>query len=251
VIRIEALSKRYRNTVALERLDLEIGAGELFGLLGPNGAGKTTTLQILAGLLAPTSGSAAICGFDLERQGDEARRRLGYVPDRPYVHDRLTGRELLGFVTELYGLDRAESRREAERWLQRFDMQDRADEVIASYSHGMTQRIVLAATLLPDPEVLILDEPMVGLDPRGARLLKDLLRERCGSGKTVLISTHTLDVAEETCDRIGILDRGRLVELGSIEELRSRSASSGRTLEAIFLEMTEDPPGAGDEAPGD
>jgi len=241
MIRIRALHKRYGDFTALRRLDLEIGAGELFGLLGPNGAGKTTTLQILAGLLAPDGGSAALCGFDVCTQRDQARRRAGYVPDRPYVYDRLTGRELLGFVAELYGMDRAAGRDATARWLERFDLSARADELIASYSHGMTQRVALAATLLPDPQVLIIDEPMVGLDPRGARLLKDLMRERCQDGKVVLMSTHSLEVAEQTCDRVGILHRGALVELGTLDQLRARSASQGQSLEAIFLEMTGDP----------
>ena len=249
MIHIRDLTKRYDATEALRGISIHVRRGELFGFLGPNGAGKTTTLQILAGLLRPTSGSATVAGFDVATHPLEVKRRIGYVPDRPYVYERLTGRELLRLFGDLYDLDRAAAERDAARWLHTFGLTEHAHELIEGYSHGMKQRIVLAATLLHDPELLIVDEPMVGLDPHGARLFKDLMRERCAQSRTVLMSTHTLQVAEETCDRVGILHRGRILAVGTVAELRARvhDAPSGNgasapdrpaSLEDIFLTLT-------------
>jgi len=240
MIRIRNLTKRYDRTEALKGINIDVEAGELFGFLGPNGAGKTTTLMILAGLLEPTSGSVEVAGFDVATQGLEVKRRLGYVPDRPYVYDKLTGRELLRLYGDLYGLERGRAERQGERWLDIFGLQDKADELVEGYSHGMKQRIILSATLLHDPGVLVVDEPMVGLDPQGARLLKDLMTQRCKSGKTVLMSTHTLQVAEETCDRVGIIHRGEIIAVGTTDELRRKMANDGASLEEIFLAMTGD-----------
>jgi ABC-2 type transport system ATP-binding protein len=243
MIRVDGLAKRYENAAgelwALGGIDLEVRPGELFGLLGPNGAGKTTTMLILAGLLAPTSGTAHVAGFDVATHPREAKRRTGYIPDRPYVYERLTGRELLRLYGDLYDLAPADIKAKTEHWLEVFGMQRAADELIESYSHGMKQRIVLAATLLVDPEVLIVDEPLVGLDPSGARLFKDLMKQRCGAGKTVLMSTHALEVAEATCDRVGILHRGKVVAVGTVAELRQKLAKDGASLEELFLAMIE------------
>lgn len=238
MIRIEKLVKRYDQMEALRGISIHVQPGELFGFLGPNGAGKTTTLQILAGLLRPTSGSVWVAGFNVATHALEVKRRLGYVPDRPYVYEKLTGRELLQLFGDLYGMDRARIRSEGERWLEIFGLTAHRDDLVEGYSHGMKQRITLAATLLHDPELLIVDEPMVGLDPQNARLLKDLMRERCQRGRTVLMSTHTLQVAEETCHRVGIIHRGEIVAVGTVEELRQKLAREGATLEDIFLHMT-------------
>jgi ABC-2 type transport system ATP-binding protein len=240
MIRLRELRKRYQNAAgdvwALGGIDLAVERGELFGLLGPNGAGKTTTMLILAGLIAPTSGSAEIAGFDVQRSPRDAKRRLGYVPDRPYVYEKLTGRELLQLYADLYELDAVG--RDIDRWLEIFGMTGKADELIEGYSHGMKQRIVLAATLLRDPEVLVVDEPLVGLDPSGARLFKDLMAERCAAGRTVLMSTHTLQIAEETCHRVCILDEGKVLAVGTVDELRARFGAAGQSLEELFLGLT-------------
>lgn len=237
-IKIRGLCKRYGDFEAVKGLDIQVRAGELFGFLGPNGAGKTTTLMTLAGLLEPTAGVVEVAGFNVATHPVEAKRRLGYVPDRPYVYEKLTGREVMQLFGDLYDVERARIDALSREWLARFDLNGKADELVESYSHGMRQRLVLAATLMHDPEVLIVDEPMVGLDPWGARLLKNLMRERCDSGRTVLMSTHTLQVAEETCDRIAIIDKGSVVAYGTVNELRGNLARDGASLEEIFLAMT-------------
>jgi ABC-2 type transport system ATP-binding protein len=237
-IRVRGLRKRYGDFEAVRGLEIEVATGELFGVLGPNGAGKTTTLMILAGLLEPTSGEVEVAGYRLATEPLEAKRRLGYVPDRPYIYEKLTGREVMRLFGDLYDLESERIDRLSREWLATFDLAAKADQLVESYSHGMKQRLVLAATLMHDPEVLVVDEPMVGLDPAGARLLKNLMRERCDRGRTVLMSTHTLQVAEETCDRIAIIDRGCIVAHGSIDDLRRQLARDGASLEEIFLAMT-------------
>jgi ABC-2 type transport system ATP-binding protein len=237
-IRIRGLRKRYGDFEAVRGIDFEVRAGELFGFLGPNGAGKTTTLMILAGLLRPTSGEVEVAGHSAASDPLEVKRLIGYVPDRPYVYEKLTGREVMRLFGDLYDVEPKRIDALGREWLARFDLTGKADELVESYSHGMKQRLVLAATLMHDPEVLIVDEPLVGLDPWGARLLKDLMRERCARGRTVLMSTHTLQVAEETCDRIAIINGGSIVARGTIDELRQELARDGASLEDIFLAMT-------------
>jgi len=238
MIEMRAVEKRYGAFQALHPLDLDVRDGEVFGFLGPNGAGKTTTIRMLAGVLVPTAGQIFIDGLDVTRDDVEARRRVGYIPDRPYLYEKLTAREFLAFVAGIYGLDPADARARGDALLAENDLLKRADELIEAYSHGMKQRLVLSAALLHEPRLLIVDEPMVGLDPHGARRIKDKLREIADSGRSVFLSTHSLDVAQEVCDRVGILFRGKLVALDSVDALLSNQASSD--LEAVFLQITQE-----------
>jgi ABC-2 type transport system ATP-binding protein len=210
----------------------------LFAFLGPNGAGKTTTIKMIVGLLRPSSGRVRLCGYDVVTEPREASRRLGYVPDEPYLYDKLSGREFLQFIIDMYGLDSRTGMDHLDREIENFHLSDFIDDLTESYSHGMKQRLVFAAALLHDPQVLVLDEPMVGLDPRSARLVKDLLKAKTQDGMTVFMSTHTLGIAEEIADRIGIVDRGRMRCLGTHDELRQSLAFSGTSLEELFLEVT-------------
>jgi ABC-2 type transport system ATP-binding protein len=237
VIEIEHLEKRYGPLVAVRDLSLRVEPGEIFAFLGPNGAGKTTTIRILMGLLSPTSGTVRLCGHDLLREPVAAKRRCGFVPDRPYLYEKLTAGEFLRFCADLRELPPARSEPRIAELLEQFDLADWADELIESFSHGMKQRLAFAAALLHDPDVLIVDEPMVGMDPRGARFLQQLLRARAEQGATVFLSTHSLEVAEALADRIGILQRGELIALGTLEDLRARAGRGGR-LEEIFLRLT-------------
>lgn len=232
------VSKFYGEKQAVCHLDLHIPGGEIFAFLGPNGAGKTTTIRMLVGLLRPTEGRVAVCGYDTTSPDRLAAQCLGYVPDQPFLYDKLTGREFLEFVGQLRGLSRAELQRRIDREAERFEMHDFLDDLTETYSHGMRQRVVFAAAVLHDPKVIVLDEPTVGLDPRSTKLVKDLLRERAASGTAVFMSTHTLSIAEEIADRIGIIHRGKLIFVGSVEELRSARTSDHASLEEIFLQLT-------------
>ena len=238
MIRIEGVEKRYGGFVALQPLDLHVRPGEVFGFLGPNGAGKTTTIRMLAGVLTPTAGRIIIDGVNLAEQPVEARRRVGYIPDRPYLYDKLTGREFLQFVGRIYGMDAPHAAARADALLGDHQLLDRADELIEAWSHGMKQRLVLSAALLHEPRALIVDEPMVGLDPHGARKIKALFRGLADRGNAVFLSTHSLDVAQEVCDRVGILYKGRLVALGTMAELLE--GDDGENLEEVFLRITEE-----------
>jgi len=237
VIELEQVRKEFGELVAVRDLSLTVQRGELFAFLGPNGAGKTTTVKLLAGLLRPTSGTVRVCGFDVARQSLEVKRRLSYVPDQPYLYDKLTGREFLEFVGGLHRMDGAGFSHRVEELLELFGCTSYADELAENYSHGMKQRVVLASALLTDPEVIVIDEPIVGLDPRSARLVKDVLRERIRAGVTVFMCTHTLSVAEELADNIGIVDRGRLIAHGTLEEIRRESRLDG-SLEELYLDLT-------------
>ena len=239
----KSLTKRYGALTAVDRLDLEIGRGELFGFLGPNGAGKTTTIKMLVGLLRPTSGMASVAGFDLLRQGEAAKARIGYVPDTPVLYERLTGREFLEFSGDLYHVPRATRDRRIDALLQLFDLKDRGHDFLSSHSRGMRQKISLAAALLHDPQVLFLDEPTVGLDPRSARQMKDILIDFCREGKTVFLSTHILEIAERMCTRVAIVNHGAVVAEGTLDQLRTMVRSDGQSLEQIFLQLT----GGGEE----
>jgi ABC-2 type transport system ATP-binding protein len=238
VIRIANLSKRYGDTLAVNDLSLHVPAGELFACLGPNGAGKTTTIKMLCGLLKPTAGRVSVGGFDLEAQGDEARKLISYVPDQPFVYDKLTGREFLEFIAELYGMEASHARRRMDEVIATFHLEEFVDDLTERYSHGMRQRTVFAAALLHEPRLLIADEPTVGLDPKSIRELKVLLRKLADSGTTVFLSTHTLDIAQELADRIGIIHRGRLIGCGTLDELRAKASHDG-SLEEVFLRITE------------
>jgi len=245
VIELERVTKRFGRLAAVRELSLRVERGELFALLGPNGAGKTTTVKLIAGLLRPTAGVVRVSGFDVLREPVEVKRRLSYVPDQPYLYEKLTGREFLELVGRLHRMNGAELGRGIDRLLELFGCVDYADELTESYSHGMKQRIVLASALLTEPQVLVIDEPMVGLDPRSTRLVKDIFRERAKDGVTVFMCTHTLSVAEELADRIGIVDRGRLVACGTLAELR-RADPEAASLEELYLGLTG-PDHAGEE----
>ncbi len=238
MIRLEQLTKRFGKLTAVDGLDLHVRRGEVFGFLGPNGAGKTTTFKMLCGLLQPTSGAIRIDGIDALAEPLRAKRVTGYIPDRPYLYEKLTGDEFLAFIGGIYELPAAEVARRAGELLEFFDLLAFRGELIEGYSHGMKQRLTLAAALLIRPPLLVVDEPMVGLDPSGARLVKEVFRRKAEQGETVFLSTHTLEVAEEVCDRIAIIQKGKIVAMGTMEELRARQAGDGADLESIFLALT-------------
>ncbi|MBN1484488.1 MAG: ABC transporter ATP-binding protein [Chloroflexia bacterium] len=236
MIQTRGLSKRYGQILAVDGVDLAIPPGEILGFLGPNGAGKTTTIKMLVGLLQPSQGQALIGGYDVQEQPLRAKALVGYVPDTPFLYEKLSGREFLRFIARLYDLEPALAARRADDLLQLFDLAERADDLIQGYSHGMRQKIALAAALLHEPRAFFLDEPTVGLDPKSARQVKDLLRHLAERGTAIFMSTHILEVAERMCDRVGIIDRGRLIACGTMAELRQ--AEGEGTLEDIFLQLT-------------
>ncbi len=240
LIHIEKLEKRYGSFQALQPLDLHVRKGEVFGFLGPNGAGKTTTIRLLAGVLPPTAGRISIDGHDLLADPVSAQQNIGFIPDRPYLHEKLTGYEFLEFVAGVYGLPARHAQTAGRKLLDQYELGPFADRLVEGYSHGMKQRLVLCATLLHEPRLMIVDEPMVGLDPHGARQIKDVFRSIADSGRTVFLSTHTLDVAEEVCDRIGIINKGQLVALGTMSELRASVAAGDADLEQVFLTVVEE-----------
>ena len=238
MIRLEALSKRYGKHLAVDELSLEVEGGELFGFLGPNGAGKTTTIKMMAGLLQPSSGRIVLAGHDLQREPEKAKAALGFIPDRPFLYEKLSAAEFLRFVAGLYGIDGKDVGIRIDELLELVELPHVKKELIESFSHGMKQRLVMAASFIHDPQVLVVDEPMVGLDPKGARLIKRVFRERCREGATIFISTHTLEVAQELCDRIGIIMNGKLIALGTMDELQRQAHSERRDMEIIFLKLT-------------
>jgi ABC-2 type transport system ATP-binding protein len=246
MIELHEVTKLYGTKTAVDRLTLRVEAGELFAFLGPNGAGKTTTIKLMCGLLFPTAGTVRIGGFDMIRDGDRGRQLISYIPDQPYLYEKLTGREFLQFIADMYGLARNSGQERIEEMIDLFGLADFVDDLTERYSHGMRQRTVFASALLHRPRVLIVDEPTVGLDPRSVRLMKDLLRREVRQGVTVFLSTHSLDIAEELADRIGIVDRGRLISCGTLASLRQHAALDG-SLEDVFLKLTEEaPPGNGE-----
>jgi ABC-2 type transport system ATP-binding protein len=230
--------RTYGPKTAVSDLTLSIPRGELFALLGPNGAGKTTTIRMLVGLLRPSRGAVRVSGHDLVRQTREAHLHIGYVPDEPCLYDKLTGREFLWFIADMFGLPRHAAARRIDREVETFELSEFADDLAESYSLGMKQRLVFAAALLHDPDVLVLDEPMVGLDPRSVRIVKDLLADRTSEGMTVFMSTHTLALAEEMADRVGIMVRGQLRFLGTVSELQKQMSLESTSLENLYLELT-------------
>ncbi len=223
---------------ALDGLSLTVQRGELFGFLGPNGAGKTTTIKTLIGLLKPDSGSVRVEDIDVLKNPIEVKRRIGYVPDEPALYENMSGLRFLSFIADVYGVGNAE-RVIIEKLAEEFELKDALPDRIASYSHGMKQKVSIIAALLHDPDVFILDEPIVGLDPRSAFLLKEKMRSLCKRGKTVFFSTHVLDVAERLCDQVGIIHRGGMIAVGQLEELRSSAGEENATLERLFLELTD------------
>jgi ABC-2 type transport system ATP-binding protein len=238
LIEINNLLKRYGDKAAVNNVSLQVRAGEVFGFLGPNGAGKTTTIKVIVGLLQPTAGTVKVAGFDVQTQPLPAKAASGYVPDTPNLYAKLTGRELLRFVGDLYDLDRKQVAQRTEELLQMFDLTAAADDTVDSYSHGMQQKTSLAAALMHDPKVLVLDEPTVGLDPKSARLIKDILRQMAERGAAIFLSTHILEIAERMCDRIGIINKGELIAVGTMKELRLLGKAGETSLEDIFLGLT-------------
>ena len=238
MIQLKGLEKFYGKKQAVAGLDLEIPPGELFVLVGPNGAGKTSTLKMLVGLLKPTAGTIRIGGIDLAQNPMDAKRLVSFVPETPYVYEKLSPLELLRFVGKLYSLEPKTIEARGSELLKFFSLWHVRDVLIEEFSHGMRQKAVLSAALLHEPKVFILDEPMVGLDPPGIRSFKDFLRQKSREGMTILFSTHTLPLAEELADRIGILDHGRLIALGSMEELQTKYRSK-ENLEEMFMRLVE------------
>jgi len=239
MIEFREISRTYGRTLAVDRLTLAVAPGELFALLGPNGAGKTTTIKMLVGLLRPSSGTVWVCGHDVTRNTREATRQIGYIPDEPFLYDKLCGREFLEFVGEMRGLGRSATADRIERESRTLRLDYFIDDLIETYSHGMKQRLVFASALLHDPAVVVIDEPMKGLDPRSVRLVKDLLRGRAAAGTTVFMSTHTVALAEEIAGRIGIVNHGRLRFLGTVGQLRRELSSQQASLESLFLQLTD------------
>jgi ABC-2 type transport system ATP-binding protein len=233
LVRAVSLTRSFGEVLAVDGVDLEVRRGELFGFLGPNGAGKTTTMRLLTGLLRPTSGDAFVAGHSLTRDPEAARAALGFVPDTPFLYEKLTAREFLAFNAALHGVERAVAERRARALLTLLELEPAADGLVEGYSHGMRQKTALAGALIHDPQVLFLDEPTIGLDPRSARTIKDLLRGLCDRGKAVFLSTHVLEIAERLCDRVGILARGKLAVVGTVHEIKAQAS-----LEEIFLELT-------------
>jgi len=237
MIEIEALTKKFGTKVAVDNLTLAVPTGCLFAFLGPNGAGKTTTIKLLVGLLRPTAGRMRVCGHDVTAEPQEVKKLVSYVPDQPFLYDKLSGREFLDFVAQMYAIPKPQYEKKAAELIELFEMKDYLDELSEGYSHGMRQRVVLSAALLHDPQVLIVDEPMVGLDPKTIRLTKDIFRTQAAKGVTLFMSTHTLAIAEELADDIAIINHGRLIARGDLPELR-RQASTQGNLEDTFLQLT-------------
>jgi ABC-2 type transport system ATP-binding protein len=237
MIKLTNLVKKYGDFTAVDGVNLEVPRGELFGFLGPNGAGKTTTLRMIAGILRPTSGIVEIGGVNLASDPVAAKMKLGFIPDRPFIYEKLTGGEFLRFVAGLYDQEGSHVEHRARELLALFDLEDWRDELVESYSHGMRQKLIISSAFVHRPEVIVVDEPMVGLDPKAARILKDLFREYTHRGHTIMMSTHTLEVAESLCQRIGIIQAGKIRALGTMADLRKQDAGGGG-LEDIFLKLT-------------
>lgn len=238
ILLLDGVVKRYGKFTAVAGLNLKVHRGEIFGFLGPNGAGKTTTIRMVAGVLRPSAGRIEIAGVPLGDDPEGAKSRIGYIPDRPFLYEKLSGGEFLRFVAGLWGKDGPDAEARADRLLELFQLTQWKNELIESYSHGMRQKLLISSALVHQPELIVVDEPMVGLDPRSARLLKDLLRTFVDSGGTVFLSTHTLEVAEALCDRIAIISRGEIIALGTMDELRAQAHAGGAHLEEIFLKVT-------------
>ena len=238
MIRTTALTKNFGELRAVDSLDLDVPQGEFFAFLGPNAAGKTTTIKMLAGLLKPTSGTVVIGGCDIQREPEKAKAQLAYVPDFPFLYDKLTAAEFMQFVGDIFGLDKAVSAARTGELFETFHLGDYYHELTENLSHGTRQRLVIASALLHEPKILVIDEPMVGLDPRHARIVKEVFKARAQAGMTIFLSTHQLSVAEEVADRIGIINNGRLIAVGTVDQLRAQSEEKGG-LEKVFLALID------------
>ncbi len=232
------LTKNFGKTTAVNKLNLIVKRGEIFGFLGPNGAGKTTTIKLMTGLLKPTSGIVKIMGKDIQENPVEAKRAIGLIPEEPQIYDKLTGKEFLRFMGNLFGIDKKEIEKRIAELLKIFDLNEKGEELIQSYSHGMKQKIAIAGALIHSPEILFFDEPTVGLDPKSAKIIKDILKLRAKAGDCIFMSTHILEIAERLCDRVGIIQNGQLIAIGNMEELRELSVEKKSNLEEIFLRLT-------------
>ncbi|MEM4141082.1 MAG: ABC transporter ATP-binding protein [Nitrososphaeria archaeon] len=237
-VKLVNVSKRYGDITAVKNLNLEIRKGEIFGLLGPNGSGKSTTIKIILGLVKPDSGYVNVLGINVEENPIEVRKRIGYVPESPKIYEFLTGIEFLDFTGDVYGISPDEKKRKISQFIKALDLEGREGDLISSYSEGMKQKIVIISALMHKPELLLLDEPLSGLDPKSARIIKDLLRELSSQGVTTIMSTHILEIAQAMCDRIGIIYRGKLLALGTMDELRQKAKMPESGLEDIFLKLT-------------
>jgi ABC-2 type transport system ATP-binding protein len=238
MIELKDLTKKYGDFEAVKDLNLCVIKGEVFGFIGPNGAGKTTTIKMMSGILEPTGGTVSIAGIKMRDEPEKAKSKIGFIPDRPYLYEKLSGMEFLKFTADLYGVSEETFQASAYKILKDFSLADWADELVESYSHGMKQRLIMSAALLHDPEVIIVDEPMVGLDPAAIIMVKALFRKLAGKGVTVFMSTHTLKVAQDTCDRIGVINKGRLIATGTTQELQRAANISAADLEQVFLNLT-------------
>jgi len=238
MIELKNITKKYDEFIAVNNLNLSVKKGEIFGFIGPNGAGKTTTIKIMGGILAPTSGTVIIGGVSMDKNPEKAKSKIGFIPDRPYLYEKLTGMEFLRFTADLYNVDEKTFFRKAEEKLGLFSLTDWTDELIEAYSHGMKQRLIMASALIHDPEVIIVDEPTVGLDPAAVKMLKELFKRLAREGVTIFMSTHTLKVAEDICDRIGIIRKGEMIAAGTAEDLKREAHVTDADLEQVFLSLT-------------
>jgi ABC-2 type transport system ATP-binding protein len=238
MIQLIDLSKRFGNLIAVDGINLKVDSGEVFGFLGPNGAGKTTTIKMLAGLIKPTSGKVIIDGWNLAEHPNRVKEVVGFIPDRPFLYEKLTALEFLRFIAGLYNLSSNGVEERMHYLFDLFDLIDWQNELIESFSHGMKQRLVMASAFIHHPKLIIVDEPMVGLDPKGAKLVKEVFRGFCSEGRSVFMSTHTLEIAEEVCDRIAIIQEGKIIAVGNMKELREKAGSEGKKLESIFFKLT-------------
>ncbi len=240
MIQLSELTKDYGTTIAVNKLNLRVAAGEIYGFIGPNGAGKTTTIRMMGGILAPTSGTVQIGGINMGSHPVECKKMIGFIPDRPFLYEKLTGMEFLKFSADLYSVDRNLFKQKAVMLLKQFALLNWADELIEAYSHGMKQRLIIASALLHDPQVLIIDEPMVGLDPEAVHMVKDILKDLAARQTTIFVSTHTLSIAEDLCHRIGLIHRGNLLAEGSLDELKNIAKLGEARLEEVFLTIIKE-----------
>ncbi len=238
MIKLKNLQKKYGNFTAVDNLNLVVPKGEIFGFIGPNGAGKTTTIKMMGGIISQTAGTVHICNIDMAKHPEQAKGKIGFIPDRPFLYEKLTGIEFLRFIADLYKVDETSFFEKAREKLELFSLLDWADELIESYSHGMKQRLIMAAALLHDPELIIVDEPLVGLDPLGIKMVKNLFRQLSGRGLSVFMSTHTLKVAEDICDRMGIINNGKLIAIGTKKELQVQAGVTSNDFEEVFIRLT-------------
>jgi ABC-2 type transport system ATP-binding protein len=241
MIELKDLTKKYGEFQAVNRLNLSVKKGEIFGFIGPNGAGKTTTIKMMGGILEPTAGTVIIAGFNMQKEPEKAKGKIGFIPDRPYLYEKLTGMEFLKFTADLYGVSAEAFQSRALKILKDFSLENWTHELIESYSHGMKQRLIMSAALLHDPEVIIVDEPTVGLDPAAIIMVKDLFKSLADQGVTIFMSTHTLQIAEDTCDRIAVINKGRLIAMGTTQELQREAHVTEADLERVFLNLTSEP----------